>query len=314
MVLCLLELLEQVPPFVSTHSRGAIKAPFPHLSRYLLPQMLVGFRGLRPLLRSLDFMILTTAIAEHHLVLLMSRLWLMRLNMVVAIGSDLDHHISATFFLVNIDWARLIRQVHSLWVRGFREISKKMGLRREFGPISGDKFCSRRRPKSWKTYKQWKRGPSLVFLVIGLAPKGSLPFTGPVEPNQPPIIGLPPLSTFSTALGFCKGNRRFQLWHEEVFPLEIQKPEAPQQCAMEWGVLNEAIAIDRYKSITGKGAHPPMNSDYKRGQTLRMHMAKKKFHPKYHTGQQQPLHEDAKAITDAILPTLYADIRTWKLD
>ncbi|XP_022131521.1 uncharacterized protein LOC111004694 isoform X2 [Momordica charantia] len=59
-------------------------------------------------------------------------------------------------------------------------------------------------------------------------------------------------STFSTALGFWKGNRRFELWHEKVFPYEIQKTEASQRCAMEWGVLNEATAIDRYKSITGR--------------------------------------------------------------
>lgn len=59
-------------------------------------------------------------------------------------------------------------------------------------------------------------------------------------------------STFSTALGFWKGNRRIELWHEKVFPSEIQKTEAPQQNAMEWGVLNEVNAIDRYKGITGR--------------------------------------------------------------
>ncbi|XP_023537251.1 uncharacterized protein LOC111798383 isoform X1 [Cucurbita pepo subsp. pepo] len=59
-------------------------------------------------------------------------------------------------------------------------------------------------------------------------------------------------STFSTALGFWKGNRRFELWHEKVFPSEIKKPEARQQYAMEWGVLNEENAIHRYKSITGR--------------------------------------------------------------
>lgn len=57
---------------------------------------------------------------------------------MVAIRGDLDHHISATFFLVNIDWARLIRQVH-VWIR---EISRKLGVRRAKGeptlwPVGG---------------------------------------------------------------------------------------------------------------------------------------------------------------------------------
>lgn len=58
-------------------------------------------------------------------------------------------------------------------------------------------------------------------------------------------------STFSTALGFWKGKRRSELWHEKVFSLETQVIENSKRCAMEWGVLNEAAAIDRYKSITG---------------------------------------------------------------
>ncbi|XP_021647516.2 uncharacterized protein LOC110640501 isoform X2 [Hevea brasiliensis] len=58
-------------------------------------------------------------------------------------------------------------------------------------------------------------------------------------------------STFSTALGFWKGNRRFQLWNEKVFAPEIHIVEAAKR-AMEWGVLNEAAAIDSYKSITGR--------------------------------------------------------------
>lgn len=59
-------------------------------------------------------------------------------------------------------------------------------------------------------------------------------------------------STFSTALGFWKGNRRFELWHEKVFALEtIPIAEGAKQFAMNWGVVNEAAAIDRYKSITG---------------------------------------------------------------
>ncbi|XP_050208184.1 uncharacterized protein LOC126657522 [Mercurialis annua] len=58
-------------------------------------------------------------------------------------------------------------------------------------------------------------------------------------------------STFSTALGFWKGNRRFELWHEKVFTSEMQIIEASRR-AMEWGVLNETAAVDSYKSITGR--------------------------------------------------------------
>ncbi|KAI5679323.1 hypothetical protein M9H77_10273 [Catharanthus roseus] len=59
-------------------------------------------------------------------------------------------------------------------------------------------------------------------------------------------------STFSTALGFWKGNRRCELWQEKVFAIEDQIIEAPKRQAMDWGVLNEAAAIERYKSITGR--------------------------------------------------------------
>lgn len=59
-------------------------------------------------------------------------------------------------------------------------------------------------------------------------------------------------STFSTALGFWKGSRRLELWHEKVFASEAQITEASQRNAMEWGVLNEAAAIDQYKKITGR--------------------------------------------------------------
>ncbi|KAF5746499.1 hypothetical protein HS088_TW06G00670 [Tripterygium wilfordii] len=58
-------------------------------------------------------------------------------------------------------------------------------------------------------------------------------------------------STFSTALGFWKGNRRQELWNEKVFVCEAQIVEVSKRGAMDWGVLNEAAAIDRYKSITG---------------------------------------------------------------
>uniref|UniRef100_A0A5B7AFY0 YqaJ viral recombinase domain-containing protein n=1 Tax=Davidia involucrata TaxID=16924 RepID=A0A5B7AFY0_DAVIN len=59
-------------------------------------------------------------------------------------------------------------------------------------------------------------------------------------------------STFSTALGFWKGNRRLELWHEKVFASDARSMEASKTGAMEWGVLNEAAAIEQYRSITGR--------------------------------------------------------------
>lgn len=59
-------------------------------------------------------------------------------------------------------------------------------------------------------------------------------------------------STFSTALGFWKGNRRCELWQEKVFAVDEEVTDASKTNAMEWGVLNEAVAIERYKSITGR--------------------------------------------------------------
>ncbi|CAI0426097.1 unnamed protein product [Linum tenue] len=58
-------------------------------------------------------------------------------------------------------------------------------------------------------------------------------------------------STFSTALGFWKGKRRPELWREKVFASEVEFVPASKN-AMEWGVLNESLAIDRYRSITGR--------------------------------------------------------------
>lgn len=61
-------------------------------------------------------------------------------------------------------------------------------------------------------------------------------------------------STFSTALGFWKGQRRYELWHEKVFYPEgstITFTPASAR-AMEWGVHNESIAIKKYKTITGR--------------------------------------------------------------
>lgn len=59
-------------------------------------------------------------------------------------------------------------------------------------------------------------------------------------------------STFSTALGFWKGNRRNELWHEKVFSPDVQLIQSASRCAMDWGVLMEAVAIEHYKSITGR--------------------------------------------------------------
>lgn len=63
-------------------------------------------------------------------------------------------------------------------------------------------------------------------------------------------------STFSTALGFWKGERRLELWKEKVFALDIQSAEDSKLQAMEWGMLNEAAAIERYISITGREVSP----------------------------------------------------------
>ncbi|XP_010531387.1 PREDICTED: uncharacterized protein LOC104807694 isoform X2 [Tarenaya hassleriana] len=59
-------------------------------------------------------------------------------------------------------------------------------------------------------------------------------------------------STFSTALGFWKGTRRYELWHEKVYDSESQILDSSKRFAMDWGVLNEGNAIDRYKNITGR--------------------------------------------------------------
>ncbi|XP_074309938.1 uncharacterized protein LOC141644338 [Silene latifolia] len=55
-------------------------------------------------------------------------------------------------------------------------------------------------------------------------------------------------STFSTVMGFWKGTGRADLWSEKVFASATKSIKAS---AMEWGVLNEAAAIEKYKSITG---------------------------------------------------------------
>ncbi|MQM07261.1 hypothetical protein Taro_040101 [Colocasia esculenta] len=59
-------------------------------------------------------------------------------------------------------------------------------------------------------------------------------------------------SSFSTALGFWKGNRRAELWHQKVFAPDADAIVGSGKAAMEWGVDNESAAIEQYKSITGR--------------------------------------------------------------
>lgn len=135
------------------------------------------------------------------------------------------------------------------------------------------RICCRRSRTNEKLFLKQKHGSSSRTFSTSASPSSSIAnplvihipsaliLASRVTPSDPPQRSEEwfalrrdrlTTSTFSTALGFWKGNRRFELWHEKVFPSEIQKPEAPQQNAMEWGVLNEANAIDRYKSITGR--------------------------------------------------------------
>ncbi|CAN7053461.1 unnamed protein product [Brassica rapa subsp. trilocularis] len=59
-------------------------------------------------------------------------------------------------------------------------------------------------------------------------------------------------STFSTALGFWKKNRRSELWHEKVYDSESPRVvEDSAKFAMNWGVQMESAAIERYKRIMG---------------------------------------------------------------
>ncbi|KAK9145475.1 hypothetical protein Sjap_005378 [Stephania japonica] len=59
-------------------------------------------------------------------------------------------------------------------------------------------------------------------------------------------------STFSTALGFWKGNRRYELWHEKVFSADGDTMAFATNSAMQWGVQNEPVAVERYKSLTDR--------------------------------------------------------------
>ncbi|KAM7251642.1 hypothetical protein ACFE04_023525 [Oxalis oulophora] len=59
-------------------------------------------------------------------------------------------------------------------------------------------------------------------------------------------------STFSTALGFWKGTHRTHLWNHKVFASHFHFFTYHQRRAMDWGLLNESAAIDRYKHITAR--------------------------------------------------------------
>ncbi|KAF6173593.1 hypothetical protein GIB67_022952 [Kingdonia uniflora] len=59
-------------------------------------------------------------------------------------------------------------------------------------------------------------------------------------------------STFSTALGIWKGKRREELWQEKVYPPKVESFTAAARAAMNWGVVNEDVAISGYKNITGR--------------------------------------------------------------
>jgi len=133
-VLGLLELLEQVAPLIGAHGGRPIETLLPHLGGYLLPEVLVGLGSveervhlaaeanerarlvlhprLRPLLGGFDLHlgVLSAALAEDH-----RRRVVRRRRREVAVGDDLDHHVARAFLLVEVDWARLLRQVHG-WV------------------------------------------------------------------------------------------------------------------------------------------------------------------------------------------------------
>ena len=60
-------------------------------------------------------------------------------------------------------------------------------------------------------------------------------------------------STFNTTLGLWKGKRRFEVWHEKVFSSDTKSNVSlASKNAMEWGVVNESTAIEKYKTITGR--------------------------------------------------------------
>ncbi|KAF7813635.1 Ty3/gypsy retrotransposon protein [Senna tora] len=142
-LLRLLELFQQIPPFVRTHSWRSIESLLSHLRRYLFPQVLIRFGGieqpihltpksnetprlfLHPSLRAflrrlhLHFVILPAAVTEDHLMvrrLLKNRRrrprrewWRRRRRRrKFAIGNDLDQHVWGRLLSVEIDASRFL--------------------------------------------------------------------------------------------------------------------------------------------------------------------------------------------------------------
>ncbi|XP_031270080.1 uncharacterized protein LOC116128517 [Pistacia vera] len=111
------------------------------------------------------------------------------------------------------------------------------------------KFSTCTAPLISKTAPLIVRSPSSLVVVSSLTPNDTLQRSDEWFALRRDKLTT---STFSTALGFWKGSRRAELWHEKVFASEVQPIEGSKRFAMEWGVLNEGAAIDRYKSITGR--------------------------------------------------------------
>ncbi|XP_020588287.1 uncharacterized protein LOC110030076 isoform X2 [Phalaenopsis equestris] len=103
--------------------------------------------------------------------------------------------------------------------------------------------------------------PGTITSCLAQPSPSSLPFTSRLTSFDPPqrseewfTLRKDKLttSTFSTALGFWKGNRRSELWQQKVFAPESNTLEASAMAAMNWGVANESAAIECYKSMTGQ--------------------------------------------------------------
>ncbi|KAL2650725.1 hypothetical protein R1flu_018853 [Riccia fluitans] len=68
-------------------------------------------------------------------------------------------------------------------------------------------------------------------------------------------------SAFSTALGFWKGDRRAELWEEKI---GLREPFSGNE-ATRWGSTQEAVAVEKYKAITGNYVEHVAFKIYKAG-------------------------------------------------